>query len=368
MRIDSLTLQNFRNYEELSVRFSENINVITGKNAQGKTNLLEAVYYLTGAGSFRAGSDRELARFGSDYTQMKASVNSGDRNQTIEIAFGGRRRKKILINGVRQKSSAGLAGHLTAVLFSPDDLSIIQSSPSYRRKLLDNCLCQLRPRYAACLAEYRRLYEGKTRILRDNDPKMRQVLQEFNERMCETGAVLLHYRARLAKAMGEIAADIHRSFSGDTETLGLTYQTVKTVTDPLEKTAALYEMLFRHMTEHTEAELASGRCLSGVHKDDLLITVNGQPARQFASQGQARTAAISLKMAEREILRRDTGEYPILLLDDVLSELDSGRQDFILNRIDRGQVLITCCEDRSIAEKTGGHVYTVSNGMVFTEQ
>ena len=367
MRIDELVLNDFRTYADLKVSFSDTINVITGRNAQGKTNLLEAVYYLTGSGSFRASNDGELIRFGAEESVIEARVDSGGREQNIRIGFGNGRKKKIQVNGVSLRSPSELAGRFTAVLFSPEDLAVIQSSPAHRRRLLDSCLCQIRPRYASCLTEYRRLYERKTRILRDRDPDMLRVLREFSDRMCETGAVIVHYRASLSRLLAEIAGETHRDFSGGAEELALTYKTVRTVTDPEGDPSAILPMLREHMLALEDAELAAGRCLSGIHKDDLIVAVNGQDARRSASQGQARTTAISLKMAEREILKRDTGEYPVLLLDDVLSELDAGRQNFILNRIGGGQVLITCCEDRSVAEKTGGRVFIVENGSVREE-
>lgn len=364
MRIDRITLKNFRNYTEETVSFDEAINVITGGNAQGKTNLIEAVYYLTAARSFRAKSDRELIAFLENDCMLEAVLYSGGREQSVRISFGNDRKKQISVNGVKLRSASELAGNLTAVLFCPDDLSLIRDGAVFRRRLMDNCLCQLRPRYAAALAEYRRLYERKTRILRDKNPGMLDILEEFNDRMCEVGAVLLSYRARYADLLAKEAAAIHTDISGGSEELSLCYQTVKGVEDPFAPEKELVPVLKKHMENHREAELASARCLSGVHKDDLAISINGKDSRSFSSQGQARTAAISLKMAEREILCRDTGEYPVLLLDDVLSELDSSRQDFILNRIGGGQVLITCCEDQTIAEKTGGRVITVAGGAI----
>ena len=364
MRIDKLCLTAFRNYLDQTVRFSQGINVITGKNAQGKTNLLEAVHYLTGGVSFRAASDRELITFGQEETELSAEINGEGRDQTIEIRFGVGRKKRASANGVRLKNVSELAGRFTAVLFCPEDLAIIQSSPAYRRKLLDGCLCQMRPRYAALLTEYRRLYEGKTRILKDRIEGMISVLREYDEGMCRTGAEIVRYRASVSALLAQIAADTHRGFSGGGEELSVEYQTVGTVTDPRADRSVILEQLAEHMKIHREAEWASGRCLSGVHKDDLTISINGREARKYASQGQARTAAISLKMAEREILKRDTGEYPVLLLDDVLSELDPMRQEYLLNWSGTGQVLITCCEEQEVAEKTGGRILRVDAGSV----
>ena len=364
MRIDSLHLINFRTYDDQTVRFSEGINVITGKNAQGKTNLLEAIHYLTGGLSFRAATDRELITFGKNDAELTAEINGNGRDQTIQISFGAGRKKSTSVNGVRLKSVSELAGRFTAVLFCPDDLAVIQSAPAYRRKLLDGCLCQMRPRYAAILSEYRRLYEGKTRILKDRDESMRPLLKEYSEGMCRTGAEIIRYRAGVTGLMAQIAEETHRNISGGGEDLSVEYRTVGTVTNPQAEVSAVFEQLMEHMISHREAEWAAGRCLSGVHKDDLLISVNGCDARKYASQGQARTAAIALKMAEREILKRDSGEYPVLLLDDVLSELDPMRQDYILNRTGTGQVLITCCEEQAVAEKTGGRILRVADGNV----
>lgn len=364
MYIKSLRLDGFRNYGVSRADFSENINVIIGGNAQGKTNLIEAVYYLTGARSFRAKSDKELIGFDKDRAEIEANIMSESRSQTIRAVLPRFGKKQLFVNDRKLKTASELSGKLTAVLFCPDDLTIIRSSSVYRRRLMDGCLCQLRPGYARALSEYRRLYEGKTRILRDNDPKMAVILDDFSQRMCEVGAVLIHYRARFARVLAEKAAEIHREFSGGKEELRVRYKTVSIVSDPFLKASDLQELLSEHQRTHRDAEIQSCRCLSGVHKDDLLIYINGAEAKSYASQGQMRTAAVSLKMAEREIHFEDRGEYPILLLDDVLSELDGQRQNFILNKIQSGQVLITCCEDQSISAKTGGKVITVNSGRI----
>ena len=364
MLVKSLKVSGFRNYTSSEIEFSDNINVIIGGNAQGKTNLIEAVYYLTGGKSFRAKNDRELIGFDSDTASIEASVISGGREQNICANLSRFKKKQLILNDRKLRSVSELFGKLTAVLFYPDDLTIIRSSSVYRRRLMDNCLCQLRPRYAQALAEYKRLYERKTRVLRDRDPSMTPVLEDFNQRMCEVGAVLIYYRAGLSKILAQKAAEVHNEFSGGRENLSIAYKTVSTIENPLKKPDELLPCLIEHQKSHFKAELNSERCLTGPHKDDLNIFINGADARSFASQGQMRTAAISIKMAERDIHFEDRGEYPVLLLDDVLSELDSERQNFILNKIHNGQVLITCCEDQSISAKTGGKVLLIKNGKV----
>ena len=231
---------------------------------------------------------------------------------------------------------------------------------------MDNAISQIRPRYAEYLSQFNKFYESKTRILRDwrEKPSLLDTLDEFSEGMCRASAQLIRYRASFASRLNEEAAPIHGEFSGAGEKLEIQYQTVSTVRDPMGPAKDIFYDLCDHLEAHRRAELESQQCLSGAHKDDLLISINGRPARSFASQGQTRTAALSIKLAEREIYLDETGEYPILLLDDVLSELDMRRQEFVLNRIGGGQTLITCCEDEGISGRTGGKVLHVEKGRI----
>ena len=232
--------------------------------------------------------------------------------------------------------------------------------------MLDTAISQLRPGYAAILTDYGRLYEQKSAILRDwhEKPSLLDTLDDFSERMCRLSAKLTRYRASFSQRLAEAAAPINREFSGGADELTMSYRPVSSVEDPFAPERDIYYAICDHQEKHREAELASGQCLTGAHKDDLELLVNGRSARSFASQGQARTAALSVKLAEREIFLAETGEYPVLLLDDVLSELDAERQEFVLNRIGGGQTLITCCEDDGIARRTGGKVMTVSGGRL----
>ena len=365
MRIDVLSLDFFRNYVHLDAAFDPNINVIYGDNAQGKTNLLEAVAYLSGV-SHRARYDKELIGFGVDHAFLKGTVFSREREFILEAELHRGARRVLRSNGVKLKNGGELAGIFRSVLFCPEDLALIKSGAAERRAFLDHAICQLRPRYGEALAQYHKLLDHKTRILRDweKNPSLLEVLEDFNEAMARAGALLIHYRAHFVGKLAPRAAQIQRDFSGDREELTLSYQTVGTVRNPLGPTVSIYEDLRAHQDSHRRAELEARSCLSGPHKDDLAAWIDGQPARQFASQGQTRTAALSLKLAERELFEDDTGQWPVLLLDDVLSELDAQRQAFVLNRIGGGQTLITCCEDARIAERTGGRVLTVENGVI----
>ena len=346
MRVCSICLDGFRNYTNFSASFDPGVNVIWGENAQGKTNLLEAIGFLSGARSHRARGDRELISFQRDQGTITAQVDSRDRTFLIEAQLARGRRRKLLVNRVKLKTAAELTGIVQTVLFCPEDLALIKSGAAERRAFLDHAICQLRPRYGEALAQYHKLLDHKTRILRDweKNPSLLEVLEDFNEAMARAGALLIHYRAHFVGKLAPRAAQIQRDFSGDREELTLSYQTVGTVRNPLGPTVSIYEDLRAHQDSHRRAELEARSCLSGPHKDDLAAWIDGQPARQFVSQGQTRTAALSLKLAERELFEDDTGQWPVLLLDDVLSELDARRQDFVLDRITGGQVFITSCE------------------------
>ena len=364
MRIERLKLQSFRNYQCQDMAFDPDCNVIFGANAQGKTNLLEALVYLSCGKSPRARTDREMIAFEADAARLEAAIFARDRSFSVQVDLFRTRRRKMEINHVPVKRSAELSQVLQTVFFRPEDLFLIREGAAARRRFLDTALCQLRPRYEAALAAYRRAYEQKTRILRDGEeqPGLLAALPEFNEQMVRYGAVLIHYRSQFAAALNQYAAIHHRECSGGNEELSIQYQTVSSVTDPGAEIPVLTEQLRRHMESHQAAERASRLCLSGPHKDDLLVFINGQEAKAFASQGQTRTAALAMKLAEREIYKNATGEYPVLLLDDVLSELDPRRQEFVLNRIAGGQVFITCCEDDRLPQLLGGKVLHIHGG------
>ncbi|MBQ9148391.1 MAG: DNA replication/repair protein RecF [Oscillospiraceae bacterium] len=347
MNLTNLTLRDFRNYEQLDLDFEPGVNLIVGNNAQGKTNLLEAIAYAGSGKSFRAMKTSEMVRFGADFADIEAKVCAQERCQTLRwVLFPGSRPRQIWRNGAKKKSASELGGVLPTVLFCPEDLLVLKSGAAQRRRLGDHALCQLRPNYDAALTEYNRILEQKNRILKDHFeyPSVLEVLPEYNTRLCQVGALLISYRARFYDSLGASAAKFHSQFSGGVEEFQLEYKTVSTVTDPFAPVAKLTEDLQEHLQRHYRAELESGQCLTGPHKDDFDVSLSGINLKSYGSQGQTRTAAISLKLAQRELMGREWGEEPVLLLDDVLSELDQGRQDFVLNQIVSGQVFITCCE------------------------
>lgn len=352
MIVRSLSLRDFRNIEELSLIPSPGINVIWGENAQGKTNLLESLCYLSLLSSFRAARDRDLIRFGGEAAALDAVVLTQERERHIAVGIPSAGRREVTVNGVRILRKADAAGILKCVLFCPEDLELVRGAASLRRRFLDDAISQLWPNYLSLLSDYGRLLQHKNRILKDHfeNPSLLDTLDDFSARMCSVGANLIPYRQRFADLLARAAEKEHDAISAGREKLSLRYQTVSSVTDPTLDPPQLYEQLWQHYAAHRQAEIASGSCLSGIHRDDIEISINGLPARQYASQGQTRTAVLSLKLAQREIYFRETGEYPILLFDDVLSELDRGRQEYVLRGIHRGQVFITTCE-RSVSDE-----------------
>ena len=353
MRINKLSIRGFRNYEELQADFVPGVNLILGDNAQGKTNLLEAIFYLSTGHGFRTRKEAELLKFGAEFADLEAEIFSQVREQTLRaVLFPGRKPRQLYLSGVKQKTFAGFQGLLTTVLFCPEDLMVLKSGAAARRKFMDTALCQLRPGYEKALTEYNRLLEHKSRILKDyrEFPSLAETLPEFNLRMAQLGAILIGYRANYLEKLDRCTARYHLEFSGGKENLRLSYKTVSNILDPKCGRIELEQLLLEHQQSHLRAELESGQCLSGPHKDDFDVELDGISLKAFGSQGQTRTAAISLKLAEREIFREDTGEEPVLLLDDVLSELDARRQDFVLNQIKTGQVFITCCETDRLTE------------------
>ena len=365
MRLLDLKLRDFRNYESLELEFAPGVNLIVGRNAQGKTNLLEAVCYAGSGRSFRTQKQGELIRFHADFAEIEAQVHAEERQQSLRwVLFSGARPRQIYRNGAKKKSASEIAGVLPTVLFCPEDLMVLKSGAAARRRLGDQALCQMRPKYAAARAEYTRNLDQKSRILKDHFeyPGVLEVLPEYNARLCQVGALLISYRARFYDSLGRAAARYHSQFSGGAEEFRLEYRTVSTVKDPFAPVARLTQDLYDHLDSHYRAELESGQCLTGPHKDDFDVSLSGINLKAYGSQGQTRTAAISLKLAQRELMGREWGEEPVLLLDDVLSELDQSRQDFVLNQIVSGQVFITCCEPGRFTRL--GKTIEIQNGKV----
>ena len=361
MILENLCLTDFKSYSEASFSFDPSVNLICGDNAQGKTNLLESIFYLSSLRSFRPLKDKEIVRIGTGAARIQADIAAASDRYTIVIQISPPERRQIFVNGVKLSKASELVSLVTTVLFCPDDLSLIRESGAKRRRFFNMALCQLRPRYLALLSEYNKVLEHKQAILKQGlqNRSLLSTLETFNERLAAAAAPLILYRAQFVDALKKEAAVIHREIA-PMEELTMEYQTVRGLKDPLSMSEGEIEThLILCAEQYRESEIAARAALFGVQKDDLLLMINGLGTRQYASQGQARSAALALKLGEREVFYRESGQYPILLLDDVLSELDDARRDYVLNKIDKGQVLITSCNQSDMKKIQAGKVFAI---------
>lgn len=361
--VDQLILENFRNYEAAALHFNPAVNLIVGENAQGKTNLLEATAALSTLKLFRTAQKKEGLRFGTNEARICGVFHTEGHEVTLEMRIHRERAMELRRNGIRVRRQGDVRGILRTVLFCPDDLMLIRAGAAARRRFLDTALCQLRPNYASALAEYERVTAHKLRILKDSQEKIAllDLLDDFTLRQCRLGARIVRYRAAYIHKLSKLARQLHAD-AAPKERLDCTYQTISR--DPFASAAAIEAELQEYAFAHRQAEIAARSCLCGVHKDDLLLHLNGVPAAAYASQGQTRTAALALKLAERAVFFDADHAYPVLLLDDVLSELDRRRQEFVLNHLGQGQVIITCCEPETAERFQAGSVFHVQNGKV----
>ena len=308
---------------------------------------------LTGVRSWRAAKKAELVRWEAQTAGLRARVETRGRGFDLQMDLPASGRSQIRINGVKKQRQLELSECLRCVLFSPEDLYLIKGPASGRREFLDSAISQIRPRYGDLLARYEKLLESKSRLLKTEEPRpSAELITSYDDQLAQIGSHLMGYRAKFCRGLAEECGKLHEAISGGKERLTLQYKTVSTVTDPFAQPSVIEGQLRDHLESHRLAELQSGSCLSGLHKDDVELNINDRPARAFASQGQTRSAALALKFGQRELFFRDTGEYPVLLLDDVLSELDAPRQAFVASHAMGGQSIITCCEERQEFQKS----------------
>lgn len=333
MYIQSLELSNFRNYESLKTEFSEGTNILYGDNAQGKTNILEALYMISICKSYRGQKDRDLIRFGQEEAHIRTVVMKSGIDYTVDMHLRKNRSKGIAINGQRLKKASQLVGLLHIVFFSPDDLRIIKDGPAERRRFMDMELCQLDSSYLFNLAHYNKIVDNRNRLLKDIafDPRLESTLDVWDAQMVNYGVKIIERRQSFMKSVGEIVGGIHESLTGGKEHLTVGYEPEVRPEDFEQK-----------LSEARKRDIRLKASTVGPHRDDFSFIDDEIDLRTFGSQGQQRTCALSLKLAELELVKQIIGENPVLMLDDVLSELDSSRQNYLLNSIGGIQTFITC--------------------------
>lgn len=333
MEIRSLQLQNFRNYPELDITFDEKTNIIYGDNAQGKTNILEAVYLGATSRSHKGAKDREMIRFGEDEAHIKMIIRKSGLDHRIDMHIRKNKSKGIAIDGVSIRKASELFGLIHVIIFSPEDLSMVKNGPSERRRFMDMELCQLDRLYTSELSGYNKVLADRNRMLKDlwMKPEYEEILPLYDIKLVNYGKHIIEARENFLARLNEIVRDIHFSLTGGKEELILSYE-------PNVRAESFGEELARG----AERDRYQKVTLTGPHRDDICFLSNGIDLRKFGSQGQQRSAALSLKLAEIELVRSMSREYPVLLLDDVLSELDSSRQENLLSRINHIQTVMTC--------------------------
>lgn len=333
MIISSMDVSNFRNYVKGEIRFSEGVNILYGENAQGKTNLLEAAYISGTTKSHKGSRDREMIRFGEEEAHIRTMVEKDDSSYRIDLHLKKHKSKGIAINQVPIRKAYDLFGVLNIVFFSPEDLNIIKNGPSERRRFLDSEICQLDKIYLSGLARYNKALNQRNRLLKEIPfhPELKGTLSSWNETLSSYGKQVIERRKAFLRDLNLLINEIHRDLSGNLEELELIYEP-----DVLE------EEFDKELILSEDRDLKQGMTSRGPHRDDVIFKINDIDIRHFGSQGQQRTAALSLKLAEIELVKSRIKEAPVLLLDDVLSELDHHRQDFLLKRIGSIQTIITC--------------------------
>ena len=360
MIIKSLELADFRNYESLEISFDEGTNILYGDNAQGKTNILEAIYVSATTKSHKGSKDKEIINFNKEESHIRTYLLKENDEIRVDMHLRKNKSKGIAIDGQKIKKAADLMGLLNVVFFSPEDLSIIKNGPAERRRFADMELCQLDHFYLYNLNHYNKIVNQRNKLLKDMyfNPELKETLNIWDSQLVSFGSKIIERRQQFAGQLCEIIYDIHKKLSGGKEELIIKYEP-DVLTDNFEKM----------MKINQEKDIKLKQTTTGPHRDDFSFIVNGIDIRKYGSQGQQRTAALSLKLSEIELVKKISKDNPVLLLDDVLSELDSNRQNYLLNSIGGIQTIISCTGlDEFINNRFEiNKIFKVTNGTINCE-
>ncbi len=360
MIIKSLELSDFRNYASLDMAFDEGTNILYGDNAQGKTNILEAIFVSATTKSHKGSKDKDMIRFGNEEAHIRTYLDKDNLENRVDMHLRSARSKGIAINGKKIKKAAQLLGLLNVVFFSPEDLSIIKNGPGERRRFVDMELCQLDSFYLYNLNHYNKIVNQRNKLLKDLvfHPELKETLSIWDAQLVSFGSKIIERRAVFAEQLNEMTIDIHKKLSGGRETLRMIYEPDVSMEDFEEK-----------CRRNQERDVRLKQTTTGPHRDDFSFMIGDVDIRKFGSQGQQRTAALSLKLSEIELVKKISKDKPVLLLDDVLSELDSNRQNYLLNSIGDIQTIITCTglDDFINNRFEINKIFKVTNGTVTGE-
>ncbi|MBR2546624.1 MAG: DNA replication/repair protein RecF [Eubacterium sp.] len=337
MFIKELKLKNFRNYKDLTIDFDERVNLITGQNAQGKTNLIESLYISSIGRSFRTAHDSEMIRFGEEGAYIKVIAEKEYTDTKVEIFLKSDSRKAVKKDGNTVRKTADLLDNIIIVIFSPDDLRIVKDEPEKRRRFIDRELSQIKPAYFDSYMHYRRALMERNSYLK-NDKIDRSMLDIWDDGLIRYGALLMSYRKEFVKELSEISGNIHKNITNGKESMSIRYDPDIDIAGDIN---TQQEFIERQLTASRENDIRRRTTTRGPHKDDISFITDNINVRNFGSQGQQRTSALSLKLAELEIIKKETGENAVLLLDDVMSELDEERREYLIRALSENQIFIT---------------------------
>ena len=362
MLAKELTLKNFRNYTEETFVFDPGINIIYGDNAQGKTNILEAVYLFSMGKANRAKKDVELIRYGEERADIALTFLDAQRESKAEMTLFANRRKTISVNEIPVRKNSELVGRFRVVYFGPEYLGLVKEGPKGRRKNMDILISQLRPRYFSALGDVKKIVESKNALLKMPSPN-KAMLEILNEKLASASAEVIACRAEYIDKIGVLASEIQKEISSGTEVLSVTYQSCIGEARGLTR-EDIKQKISNKLADVGTRELDLRESTVGPHREDIGYDINGKEAKVFASQGQQKTVVLVQKLAEVELMRQETGENPVLLLDDIMSELDNNRRGFILNHIRDMQILITCTDLEGFPQDGERRLFRIEQGRV----
>ena len=365
MMIKEIEISDYRNISGLVLKPVPQINVIYGQNAQGKTNLLEAIWLFTGGHSFRGAKDNELIAFGKTTFEMNMKFFSQEREQCAKINMTNGRRN-VTINEIEKQSASSLVGVFCAVVFSPEHLSLVKEGPANRRNFIDGSLCQSKPAYAKLLMHYNRTLSQRNILLKEiaKHSELRDTLEIWDEKLASYGVSIVKERFSYLDMLQPAVEEIYHGISSEKEHFSLQYDSSFLKEGQREDIQACF---LEKLKSSRKSDLMFGYTTAGPHRDDISFYIDKVPARAFGSQGQQRSVALALKLAESRVMESITGDKPVMLLDDVMSELDENRQDYILNHLKDQQVFITCCDPNTIHQLKQGALFKIQQGRL-TEQ
>ena len=370
MKITGFSCGGFKNLKDISMTPNERLNILIGENAQGKTNLIEAIWLCTGVKSFRSTKDKDMIDLEGERADITLTFEDNARTQTIKYSVMRQdiKNKLITLNGVKLPLPSRLFGNLRCVVFTPEDLSLSKGSPDNRRQFLDLSISQIKGRYASVVQRYNNILEQRNTLLKTIAFGRAQAddLDVWDIQLAKLGSYISMMRYNYSKKLGQVCAGLFDDISKGREKLSLYYQS--TVFNELEErtdySGDLADEYLQRLSASRNEDIRLGFTTKGVHRDDLCGIINGVPLREFASQGQHRSAALVMKLSQAYILTEETDDPPVILLDDVMSELDRSRQEFVINKIRGMQVFITCCDMNELISSADGAIYIIENGRV----